>query len=115
MSLSPIATTTNRGSSSARRCAAASTTRQLLAYARQQPLAPSDLDVNAAIQTISRLLRRTLGEQIEIRTILGDGLWHAIADSAQVENAVINLAINARDAMPNGGKLTLETANASLD
>jgi len=93
----------------------ASLTRQLLAYARRQPLAPSELDVNTAIQGISRLLRRTLGEQIEIETILGGGLWHALADGTQVENAVINLAINARDAMPTGGKLTLETANASFD
>ena len=93
----------------------ASLTRQLLAYARRQPLAPRDLDVNAAIQGLSRLLRRTLGEQVEIETILGAGLWHAMADATQVENAVINLAINARDAMPNGGKLTLETANASFD
>jgi PAS domain S-box-containing protein len=93
----------------------AALTRQLLAYARRQPLAPRDLDVNAAIQGLSRLLRRTLGEQVEIETILGGGLWHAMADAAQVENAVINLAINARDAMPNGGKLTLETANASFD
>jgi len=93
----------------------ASLTRQLLAYARRQPLAPRELDVNAAIQGISRLMRRTLGEQIEIETVLGGGLWHALADATQVENAVINLAINARDAMPNGGKLTLETANASFD
>ncbi|MFN4283404.1 MAG: ATP-binding protein [Alphaproteobacteria bacterium] len=93
----------------------ASLTRQLLAYARRQPLAPRELDVNAAIQGLSRLLRRTLGEQVEIETILGGGLWHAMADATQVENAVINLAINARDAMPNGGKLTLETANAAFD
>ena len=93
----------------------AALTRQLLAYARRQPLAPSELDVNAAIQNLSRLLRRTLGEQIEIETILGGGLWHALADATQVENAIINLAINARDAMPAGGKLTLETANASFD
>ncbi len=93
----------------------ASLTRQLLAYARRQPLAPSDLDVNAAVQGISRLLRRTLGEQIEIETILGGGVWHALADGTQVENAVLNLAINARDAMPTGGKLTLETSNASFD
>ena len=93
----------------------AALTRQLLAYARRQPLAPSELDVNAAIQNISGLLRRTLGEQIQIETILGGGLWHALADATQVENAIINLAINARDAMPAGGKLTLETANASFD
>ena len=93
----------------------ASLTRQLLAYARRQPLAPRDLDVNGTVQSLSRLLRRTLGEQIEIETILGGGVWHALADASQVENAIINLAINARDAMPNGGKLTLETANASFD
>ncbi|HEY4135174.1 MAG TPA: ATP-binding protein [Alphaproteobacteria bacterium] len=93
----------------------ASLTRQLLAYARRQPLAPREIDVNQTIQGISRLLRRALGEQVEIETILGGGVWRALADAAQVENAVINLAINARDAMPTGGKLTVETANSALD
>ena len=64
---------------------------------------------------MSDMLRRTLGEQIEVETVIAGGLWNTLADPNQVENAILNLAINARDAMPDGGKLTLEVANAYLD
>jgi len=94
---------------------AASLTQSLLAYSRQQPLAPKPLDVNRTVAEMSRILRSTLGEQITIETVLGGGLWAALIDQSQLESAMLNLAINARDAMPNGGKLTIETANAFLD
>src|SRR5260370_10595914 len=64
---------------------------------------------------LADLLRRTLGESIEVTAVLAEGLWNTLADPAQIENAVLNLAINARDAMPDGGKLTIELSNASLD
>lgn len=89
--------------------------RRLLAFSRQQPLAPKPLAVNALVSNMSEILRRTLGEQIQIQTILAGGLWNIKADQNQLENALINLATNARDAMPHGGKLTIETSNAHLD
>ncbi len=88
---------------------------RLLAYARRQPLAPSVLDVNQLVGGMSELLRRAIGEQIRVDTILAGGLWPSFADMAQVENAILNLAVNARDAMPGGGRLTIETSNADLD
>ena len=94
---------------------AAMLTQQLLAFARRQPLAPQTLDLNRLVTSMSEMLRRTLGETIAIETVLAGGLWSVSADSNQLENAIINLAVNARDAMPNGGRLTIETANASLD
>ena len=94
---------------------AARLTQSLLAFSRQQPLAPKPLDVNRTVAEMSRILRSTLGEHITIETVLAGGLWPALIDQSQLESAVLNLAINARDAMPEGGKLTIETANAFLD
>lgn len=94
---------------------AAVLTSQLLAFSRQQPLAPKPLDVNRLIGSMSDLLHRTLGEAIELETILAARLWQTLADTNQLESAILNLAVNARDAMPDGGKLTVETANAYLD
>jgi signal transduction histidine kinase/DNA-binding response OmpR family regulator len=90
-------------------------TRQLLAFARRQPLEPKVINFGRMIADMSDMLRRTLGETYEIETIVGAGLWNTLADRHQIENAVLNLAINARDAMPNGGKLTIELSNAFLD
>ncbi|MBL8327355.1 MAG: response regulator [Rubrivivax sp.] len=90
-------------------------TQQLLAFARKQPLAPRAVDVNQLLAALDPLLRRTLGAQVEIESVRGAGLWQAQVDPGQLENAVLNLCLNARDAMPGGGRLTLETANASLD
>jgi signal transduction histidine kinase/CheY-like chemotaxis protein len=87
----------------------------LLAFARRQPLQPRNVDVNATISDVARLLRPTLGEQIEIRTVLDPALAAAHVDASQLANSVLNMAINARDAMPNGGRLTLETRNVMLD
>lgn len=94
---------------------AASLTQRMLAFARQQPLQIEAVDANRLVSGMSDLLRRTLGETVRIDTVLSDGLWPALADSVQLEAAVLNLAINARDAMPGGGTLTVETANAHLD
>jgi signal transduction histidine kinase len=88
---------------------------RLLAFARRQPLQPRNVDINATIEDISKLLRPTLGAQIEIRTALQENIPNARIDPSQLANALINLAINARDAMPHGGKLTLETASVNLD
>ena len=94
---------------------AAMLTHRLLAFSRRQPLVPEVLSVNKLVAGMSDLMRRTLGEAILIETVLAGGLWPTLADSNQLENALINLAINARDAMPDGGKLTIETANTHLD
>ena len=94
---------------------AAILTRRLLAFARQQPLAPQPIDANKMIGSMSDLLHTTLGEQIQIETVTAGGLWMIHADAQQLESAIINIAINGRDAMPEGGKLTIETANAYLD
>jgi signal transduction histidine kinase/CHASE3 domain sensor protein/CheY-like chemotaxis protein len=90
-------------------------TGQLLAFARKQPLAPAPIDLSATLPELVPLLRRTLGETIEVRFVDAAGLWPAMADSAQLESAVLNLALNARDAMPGGGRLTIELANKVLD
>ena len=90
-------------------------THRLLAFARRQTLAPKPLDANKLVTGMSELLRRTLGESIAIETVLAGGLWRIFADPNQLENALLNLAVNGRDAMPGGGKLTIETANAWLD
>nr|WP_250890068.1 CHASE3 domain-containing protein [Sphingobium nicotianae] len=94
---------------------AAALTAQLLAFARRQPLEPKTLEPNRLVGGISELLRRTLGEQIQIETVLAGGLWRVHADPEQLESALVNLAVNGRDAMPGGGKLTIETANSELD
>jgi signal transduction histidine kinase len=94
---------------------ASALTAQMLAFARRQPLAPRPADVNKLVGGMSNLLHRTLGESIAIETILAAGLWRVSADTNQLENALLNLALNARDAMPQGGRLTIETQNASLD
>ena len=90
-------------------------TQRLLAFSRQQPLDPKPIDLGRLVTGMSDLLRRTLGEQVTVETVLGGGVWRANADPNQLELAILNLAVNARDAMPNGGKLTLETANVHLD
>ena len=90
-------------------------TNRLLAFSRRQALAPQPVNANTLVGGLYDMLRRTLGEPIALETILGDGLWNAFVDPNQLENALINLALNARDAMPRGGKLTIETANCSLD
>jgi len=94
---------------------AAQLTRQLLAFARRQPLEPQVINLSRLFGEMSDLLRRTLGEGVEIETVVAGGLWNTVADPAQVESAVLNLAINARDAMPDGGRLTIEITNATLD
>ncbi|MFD0465977.1 ATP-binding protein [Microvirga aerilata] len=94
---------------------AATLTQRLLAFSRRQPLDPKPIDVNKLVAGMSDLLRRTLGEVVVLETVLGGGLWRSQADPNQLENAILNLAVNARDAMPDGGKLTIETANARLD
>ena len=94
---------------------AAQLTQRLLAFSRKQALEPTRVDCNRLVSNMSELLRRTLGEMINVESILAGGLWPTFADPAQTESALINLAVNARDAMGNGGKLTIETANAYLD
>jgi signal transduction histidine kinase/DNA-binding response OmpR family regulator len=94
---------------------AASLTQRLLAFSRQQPLDPKPIDLSRLVTGMSDLLHRTIGEQISIETVMAAGLWRTNIDANQLEMAIINLAVNARDAMPNGGKLTIETANVSLD
>jgi PAS domain S-box-containing protein len=89
--------------------------RQLLAFSRRQALSPKAFDLSALVVFTRELLSRTLGEHIEVEMRLAPDLWPAMADATQVESAIANLAINARDAMPNGGRLTLETANKHLD
>lgn len=94
---------------------AANLTARLLAFSRQQPLAPQIVDTNRLLTGMSDLLRRALGETIRIETVLAGGLWKTHADPSQIENAILNLAVNARDAMADDGKLTIETANSHLD
>jgi signal transduction histidine kinase/CheY-like chemotaxis protein len=94
---------------------AAALTHRLLAFSRRQPVDPRPTDINALVLSMEELLRRTIGEATSLDLRLGDGLWTVRCDHNQLENALLNLAINARDAMPNGGTLTIETANRQLD
>jgi signal transduction histidine kinase len=94
---------------------AAILTQRLLAFSRRQPLDPKPIEVNRLVTSMSELLRRTLGERIVIETVLSGGLWDILADSNELENALINLAVNSRDAMLEGGRLTIETANAETE
>src|SRR5262249_7519891 len=88
---------------------AATLTQGLVAFSRQQALSPEPLVINKLVAGMSDLLVRTLGEQVKVETVLTAGLWQVKADPAQLENAILNLAVNARDAMPEGGRLTIET------
>ena len=90
-------------------------TKHLLAFARKQPLQPREVDVNVLVLEAAKLLHPTLGEQIEVSPRLSEDAWPALADPNQLTTAILNLALNARDAMPHGGKLTLETRNVYLD
>jgi PAS domain S-box-containing protein len=103
----------NAATTSAHRAAAL--TQRLLAFSRRQPLDPRKVDANRLVTSMEDLLRRTLGETIQLEIVTAGGLWLTECDPHQLESAVLNLAINARDAMPEGGRLTIETCNAHLD
>jgi signal transduction histidine kinase/CheY-like chemotaxis protein len=94
---------------------AASLTKRLLAFARRQPLEPAVINVNKLVTGMGELLGRTLGEDVKIETVLAGGAWPTEIDPGQLENAILNLSVNARDAMPDGGRLTIEVQNALLD
>ncbi|SDQ82923.1 PAS domain S-box-containing protein [Pseudoxanthomonas sp. CF385] len=94
---------------------AAQLTQRLLAFSRQQPLQPESLDANKLVAGMSDLLSHSLGGDVRLETVLAGGLWRTHADPNQLENVILNLAVNARDAMPEGGRVTVETANCYLD
>jgi hypothetical protein len=94
---------------------AAALTHRLLAFARRQPLVPKSVDANQLVMSLEDLLRRTIGETIDLAIVAPDNLWNTLCDPNQLESALLNLAINARDATPNGGRLTISTENARID
>ncbi len=94
---------------------AADLTKRLLAFSRQQPLSPARLDANNLVAEMSELIRRAIGEDVALETILAGGLWKVHVDAGELENSILNLAVNSRDAMPEGGRITIETANCHLD
>jgi PAS domain S-box-containing protein len=99
--------------SGARRAAAL--TQKLLAFARRQPLSPRAIDVNQLVHGLSEILHRVLGETISVEVVQGEAVWQVEVDPNELESAILNLAVNARDAMPDGGSLIIETSNAYLD
>src|SRR5262249_36341129 len=94
---------------------AATLTQRLLAFSRRQPLDPRPVDLNRLLSNLSGLLRPTIGEAIDVEVTGPGDLWLVEADEGQLESALVNLALNARDAMPNGGELTIEASNSFLD
>ncbi|ABW15775.1 PAS/PAC sensor hybrid histidine kinase [Parafrankia sp. EAN1pec] len=94
---------------------AAQLTHQLLAFGRREVVQPRPLDLNGVVHDMEQLLRRTLGEHVELHTSAHPGLWTVLADVGQIEQVLVNLAVNARDAMPGGGTLTIDTSNVSVD
>jgi PAS domain S-box-containing protein len=94
---------------------AANLTQRLLSFARQQPLEPKPTDVNKLVSGMSDLLRHSIGADVRLETVMAGGLWRVEIDPNQLENVILNLVVNARDAMPDGGRLTIETQNAHLD
>jgi signal transduction histidine kinase/CheY-like chemotaxis protein len=94
---------------------AAELTRRLLAFSRQQPLSPAELDANKVVADMSELIRRAIGEDVRLETIFAGGLWGVRVDRGELESSILNLAVNCRDAMPEGGRITIETANCHLD
>jgi len=94
---------------------AATLVQRLLTFSRQHPQEIKTVDINGLVGEMSELLHRTIGETVTVETVLASGLWKTAIDPNQFENAILNLAVNARDAMPNGGRLTIETSNAYLD